>query len=134
MSNSIASERPLKKASRPQFKKPQAAVAFYGLEATVCYLMTRFMTHPCFHTARAIVHHLRLLTEQPEVQDEAECNNVYEKLLEEWQVITSVLSQRPNPSPPVEPTYPAYSEKVFWDKGMRYSWKPEKPAGSPRGD
>lgn len=78
---------PLKKINNPQ-------VAFYGLETTVCYLMTRFMTHPCPRIARTIVHHLHLLTEHPEAQDEAESHKVYGGLLEEWQAITLTLSQQ----------------------------------------
>ncbi|ADJ27648.1 hypothetical protein [Nitrosococcus watsonii] len=89
MPNSMPDEMSLKKAIHPQ-------VAFYGLETTVCYLMTRFMTHPCPRIGRAIVHHLQLLAEHPDVQDEAESNEVYEVLLEEWQAITSRLSRQPN--------------------------------------
>ncbi|ABA58895.1 hypothetical protein [Nitrosococcus oceani] len=87
MFNPMPDEMPLKKAIHPQ-------VAFYGLEATICYLMTRFMTRPCPHIARAIVHHLQLLAEHPEAQDEAESNEVYGGLLEEWQAITSALSRQ----------------------------------------
>lgn len=75
-------------------KMNNSHVAFYGLETTVCYLMTRFMTHPCPHTARTIVHHLRLLTKHPEAQDDAESHKVYGGLLEEWQVIVSGLLQQ----------------------------------------
>jgi len=79
-----------------QKKTGSPPAAFYGLETAVCYLMTRFMHHPCPRIAYAIVHHLRLLTEHPEAQDEAESNEVYGGLLQEWQVIASELSQPSN--------------------------------------
>ncbi|QBQ53162.1 hypothetical protein [Nitrosococcus wardiae] len=112
MPNSISNEIPLKKSTSPQ-------VAFYGLEATVCYLMTRFMTHPCSQTARAIVHHLQLLTEHPEVQDEAESDKVYGKLLEEWQVITLSLD--------LSPLYP---EEGFCGRKIPQSWRQKTPQES----
>lgn len=84
-------------------KKPiSLRTAFYGLETTVCYLMTRFMAHPCPRIARAIVHHLQLLTEHPEAQDEAESDKVYGGLLEEWQVIASELSRQSPLSGPLK--------------------------------
>ncbi|ADE13920.1 hypothetical protein Nhal_0740 [Nitrosococcus halophilus Nc 4] len=112
MPNSMPNKMPLRKTS------PQ--VAFYGLEATVCYLMTRFMTHPCSQTARAIVHHLQLLAEHPEVQDEAESDKVYGKLLEEWQVITLSLSQHSDFSPPCP-------EEVFCNEKMPQPWRHKTP-------
>lgn len=93
MPDLIQNSLPLKKIGNPH-------IAFYGLETTVCYLMTRFMTHPCPRTARTIIHHLHLLTEHPEAQDEAESHKVYGGLLEEWQAIASeLLQQRDLPDP-----------------------------------
>ena len=75
-------------------KTVRAQPAFYGLETAVCYLMTRFMRHPCPRFGGAIVHHLRLLAEHPNVQDESESSEVYGGLLQEWQWITTELLQQ----------------------------------------
>jgi hypothetical protein len=71
--------------------------------------MTRFMTDPCPRIARAIVHHLQLLTEHPEAQDEAESNEVYGELLKEWQVIISKLSRQSNLLGPFKESLPGKS-------------------------
>lgn len=68
---------------------------FVKLHATLCFLMTQFLSHQCPKLSQFIVRHLSLMIEHPEVADSVDSRTLYLQLQQHWQNITgSLLEQR----------------------------------------
>lgn len=65
------------------------------LHATLCVLMTQFLSHQCPKLSQFIVRHLSMMITHPEVSSSTDCRAMYLQLQQHWQKITeSLLEQR----------------------------------------
>lgn len=65
-----------------------------GLQASLCYLMTRFAWHPCPGLARAIVRILTLLLQNPAVERVPVQKNAYRQAIGIWSGVAEKLVEQ----------------------------------------